>query len=100
MKKVYMVEWGTESSMGTLDDPVQWKFNDLDEAVDFYEEIDLRYDWVREYNTSHGNSRHNVMAKQIIDCIIDSCGNIDEYGQILQFNRYGEVDYWLEEEED
>lgn len=98
MKKVYMVECGTESSTGTLDDPTQWKFDDLNEAVAFYEEIDLRFDWIREYNASHGNSRHNIMAKQIIDCI-DFDGDIIEYGQILRFKRYGEVDYRMEEED-
>ena len=97
MKKVYMVEWGTESSMGTLDDPVQWKFDHLNEAVDFYGGIDLRFDWIREYNASHGNSRHNIMAKQIIDCI-DFDGDI-EYGQILKFDEYGEAEYRSEEED-
>lgn len=89
MKKVYMVEWGTESSTGTLDDPTQWEFDDLDEAVAFYDEIDLRLDWIREYNASNGNSRHNIMAKQIIDCI-DFDGDIVEYGHILQFDEYGD----------
>ena len=97
MKKVYMVELGTESSTGTLDDPIQWEFNDLDEAIAFYNDIDLRYDWVREYNTSHGNSRHNVVAKQILDCI-DFDGDIVEYGQVLQFDEYGEAEYRMEEE--
>lgn len=89
MKKVYMVEWGTESSTGTLDDPIQWEFDDLDEAVAFYDDIDLRCDWISEYNASHGNSRHKIMAKQIIDCI-DFVDGVIEYGQILQFDEYGE----------
>lgn len=96
MKKVYMVEWGTESSTGTIDDPIQWEFDDLDKAIAFYDEIDLRYDWIREYNVSHGNSRHNVIAKQIIDRI-DFDGDIIEYGQVLRFAEYGEVDYRMEE---
>ena len=96
--KRYMVEWGTESSTGTLDDPIQWEFDDLDEAIAFYNDIDLRYDWIREYNTSHGVNRHNIMAKQILDCI-ESDGDIVEYGQILQFSEYGDVDYWMEEED-
>lgn len=98
MKKVYMVELGTESSTGTLDDPVKWEFGNLDEAVAFYDDIDLRCDWIREYNTSHGNSHHNVIAKQIIDCI-ELDGDIVEYGQILRFNEYGEADYWTEGED-
>lgn len=99
MKKVYMVELGTESSTGTLDDPTQWEFGNLDEAFAFYYDIDLRRDWIREYNTSHGNSRHNIMAKQIIDCIdLDVDGNI-EYGQILRFSEYGEAEYRMEEED-
>lgn len=98
MKKVYMVEWGTESSTGTLDDPIQWEFNDLDEAIAFYNDIDLRRDWIREYNTSHGNSRHNAVAKQILDCI-DFDGDIVEYGQILQFDEYGEAEYYTEQED-
>lgn len=82
-----------------LTTPAQWKFNDLDEAVAYYNDIDLRYDWIREYNTSHGTSRHNVMAKQIIDCIdFDVDGNF-EYGQILRFDEYGEAEYRAEEEE-
>lgn len=98
MEKVYMVECGTESSTGVIDDPVQWEFNDLDEAIAYYNDIDLRCYWVREYKTSHGISRHNVMAKQIIDCIYLD-GDI-EYGQVLRFNRYGEVDYRMEREYD
>lgn len=98
MKKVYMVELGTESSTGTLDDPIQWEFDDLDEAIAFYNDIDLRYDWIREYNTSNGNSRHNVMAKQILDCI-EYDGDIVEYGQILQFDEYGEAEYRAEQED-
>ena len=99
MKKVYMVEWGTESSFGTIDDPTQWEFDDLDEAISYYNDIDLRYDWILEYNTSHGNSRHNIMAKQIIDCI-DFDGDIIEYGHILKFSEDGETEYRAEEEED
>lgn len=95
MKKVYMVEWGTESSTGTLDDPTQWEFGDLDEAVAYYGDLDLRYDWVREYNASHGVSLHNVMAKQIIECI--DCGGYIEYGQVLRFDEYGEAEYRAEE---
>ena len=95
MKKVYMVEWGTESSTGTLDDPIQWEFDDLDEAIAYYNDIDLRLDWIREYNTSHGNSRHNVVAKQILDCI-EFDGDIVEYGHILQFDEYGEAEYRAE----
>ena len=98
MKKVYMVELGTESSTGTLDDPTQWEFYDLDEAIAFYNDIDLRRDWIREYNTSHGNSRHNVVAKQILDCI-EFSGDIVEYGQILQFDEYGEAEYRMEQED-
>ena len=97
MKRVFLVECGTESSTGALDDTCQWQFGDLDEAIAFYDDIDLRYDWVREYNTSHGASRHNVMAKQIIDCI-DLNGSI-EYVQVLQFDDYGETEYRAEEEE-
>ena len=97
MKKVFLVEWGTLSSTGALDDACQWQFGDLDEAITFYDDIDLRCDWVREYNTSHGASRHNVMAKQIIDCI-DLNGSI-EYVQVLQFDDYGETEYRAEEEE-
>ena len=98
MKKVYMVELGTESSTGALDDPAQWEFNDLDEAIAYYNDIDLRYDWIREYNTSHGVIRHKIMAKQIIDCI-EYDGDIVEYGQILQFDEYGEAEYRMEEED-
>ena len=99
MEKVYMVEWGTESSTGAIDDPIQWKFDDLDKAIAFYDEIDLRFDWMREYNASHGASRHNVMAKQIIDCIdLDVDGNV-EYGQILRFDEYGESEHRMEEED-
>ena len=98
MKKVYMVELGTESITWAIDDPIQWEFDDLDEATAFYNDIDLRYKWVREYNTSHGNSRHNVMAKQILDCI-EYDGDIVEYGQILQFDEYGEAEYRMEEED-
>lgn len=93
MKKVYMVEWGTESSTGAIDDPIRWEFGNLDEAVAFYDEINLRYDWIREYNTSHGVSRHNVMAKQIIVC------SIDEYVDVLRFDEYGEAEYRAEEED-
>lgn len=95
MKKVYMVEWGTESSTGTIDDPIQWEFDDLDKAIAFYDEIDLRYDWIREYNASNGVNRHNVMAKQIIDCV-DLVDRIIEYGQVLQFDEYGEAEYRAE----
>ena len=95
MKKVYMVELGTESSTGTLDDPTQWEFGDLDEAIAFYNDIDLRCDWIREYNASHGVNRHNIMAKQLIDCI-EFDGDIVEYGQILQFDEYGENEYRAE----
>lgn len=99
MKKAYMVEWGTESSTGVIDDPIQWEFGNLDEALAFYNDIDLRRDWIREYNTSNGNSRHNVMAKQIIDCIdFDVDGNI-EYGHILRFDEYCEAEYRAEEED-
>lgn len=99
MEKVYMVEWGTESSTGTLDDPTQWEFGDLNEAIAFYNDIDLRRDWIREYNTSNGNSHHNIMAKQIIDCIdLDVDGNI-EYGQILQYDAYGEADHRSKQED-
>lgn len=98
MKKVYMVEWGTESSTGTLDDPLQLGFDDLDEAVAFYDYIDLRFDWIREYNASNAVSRHKIMAKQIIDCI-DFDGEIVEYGQILRFDEYGEAEYRMEEED-
>ena len=98
MKKVYMVELGTESSTGTLDDPAQWEFNDLDEAIAYYNDIDLRYDWIREYNTSRSNSRHKVMAKQILDCI-EFDGDIVEYGHILQFDEYGEAEYRSEQED-
>lgn len=45
MKKVYMVERGTESSTGALDDPAQCEFGDLDEAIDFYNDIDLRNEY-------------------------------------------------------
>lgn len=98
MKKVYMVEWGTESSTGVIDDPIQWEFGNLDEALAFYNDIDLRRGWILEYNTSHGNSRHNVVAKQIIDCIDFDC-DIVEYGQILRFDEYGEAEYRAEEED-
>lgn len=98
MKKVYMVELGTESSTGVLDDPTQWKFDNLDEALALYNDIDLRRGWILEYNTSHGNSRHNVVAKQIIDCI-DFDGDIVEYGQILRFDEYGEAEFLAEEED-
>lgn len=97
MKKVYMVEWGTESSTGAIDDPAQWKFDDLDEAAAYYDDLDLRYDWIREYNASHGVSRNNVMAKQIISCI--DLGGFIEYGQVLKFDEYGEAEYRMEEED-
>ena len=96
MKRVFLVEWGTESSMGTIDDPALWEFDDLDEAAACYDELDLRCDWVREYNTSHGASRHNVMAKQIIDCW--AIGGHIECEQVLRFDEYGEAEYRAEEE--
>lgn len=98
MKKVYMVELGTESSTGVLDDPTQWKFDNLDEALALYNDIDIRRCWILEYNTSHGVSRHNVVTKQIIACM-DFYGDIVEYGRILRFDKYGETDYWMEEED-
>ena len=98
MKRFYLVERGTESSTGALDDPTQWEFGDLDEAVAFYDELDLRYDRVRECNTSHGAGRHNAMSKQIIDC--RDFGGYIEYGQVLRFDEYGETEYRAEEEED
>ena len=97
MKKVFLVEWGTESSTGVIDDPAQWEFDALNEAIAYYDDLDLRYDWVREYNTSNGNSRHNIMAKQIIECI--DWGGYIEYGQILQFDEYGEAEYRMEQED-
>lgn len=99
MKRIFLVEWGTESSMGALDDPCRWEFDDLYEAIAFYDDIDLRYNWVREYNTSHGASRDGVMAKQIIDCMVSNGGHVNEYGQVLQFDEYGETEYRAEEEE-
>lgn len=97
MKRVFLVEWETESSTGALDAPCQWKFGDLNEAIAFYDDIDLRCDWIRERNTSRGASRNNVVAKQIIDCL-DFESRI-EYEQVLQFAEYGETEYRAEEDD-
>lgn len=96
MKRVFLVEWGTGSSMGTTDDPAQWKFDDLNDAIAYYDDLDLRYDRIREYNTSHGASRHNVIAKQIIYC--RDLGGYIEYEQVLRFSEYGETERRAEEE--
>ena len=98
MKRTYLVELGTESITLATDDPVQWEFDDLDEAISFYDDIDLRHNWISEYNTSHGNSRHKIMEKQLIDCIDFDDGNVG-YLHILRFEEYGETDYRMEEED-
>lgn len=97
MKRVYLVEWGAESSMGTIADPCQRAFGDLNEALAFYDGIDLRGDWVREHSTSIGTSRHNVIAKRIGDCW--AVGGRIEWEQVLRFSEYGEAEYRAEEED-
>ena len=96
MKRVFLVEWGTESSMGTLDDPCQWKFDDLNDAIAFYDDIDLRYDWVREYNTSRHMSRDRIYAKTLSSNI--DHGNWIDHEQVLQYDTYGIAEYRMEED--
>ena len=72
----------------------------MSEALAYYDDLDLRCDRVRECNTSHGASRRNVVAKQIIDCL--DFGGCIEYGQgfFLRFSEYGEAECRAEEQED
>ena len=91
MKTVYMVEWGFESRLGTLDDPWVLIFDDLGKAMRFYDSVDIRAEWIAEYNTSNHISRGRICAKTLSSEI--DHGNWLETEQILQYDTYGIAEY-------
>ena len=97
MKTVYMVGWGTESLYGTVDDPCCEMFTDLESAIAFYDGLDIRFDWLVEYNTSNHISRDRVQAKWLSQNT-DSDDYMD-HERFLRHDTYGIAEYRMEQED-
>ena len=95
MKTVYLVEWGFESRLGTLDNPWSQSFDDLGKAMRFYNSVNIRDEWISEYNTSNHISRDRICAK-VLSSNIDN-GDWLETEQILQYDPYGIAEYRTED---
>ena len=95
MKTVYLVEWGFESRLGTLDNPWMQSFDDLRKAIRFYDSVNARDEWIAEYNTSNHISRGRIYAKTLSSNI--DHGDWLETEQILRYDTYSIAEYRMED---
>lgn len=74
-------------------------FDTAEEARSFYEECNIRKDWIGEKNSAGlVRSKSKVYAREIVRVGVDEDGELDyDNAEIVEYEEYGWVDYRAEQ---